>query len=251
MQRFVYVCFFGFLASVIVACAPVVEDSAQNARVNKADIEDWLQSAKTFFIDFNENSDFTDFANHLNTLVTASNSESDLAVKLNEKLSFSLRYDLITLLETAKAVNYLPAKIDILEKQILLFWAHQVGFSGDIFLSTSDQYKIESMPKYKNYIQSLSELAKRYPALQKGRTEIYEADNQRKLLAFSRIYKQTRVFVAVNLSFETHEMPLPFGFMASTKVVMWQSDNIKPREFVTRSAIAILPYTTVIIVVGG
>lgn len=120
-----------------------------------------------------------------------------------------------------------------------------------MFLSENDQQHIENNSEYTEYLQSLSKLAQMYPAFHKGRTEIYAADNEKKLLAFSRIYKKTRVFIAVNLSFETHEIPLPFGFMSSTKVLMWESDNIQIREFVTQSGISILPYTSAIIIVGG
>jgi hypothetical protein len=60
----------------------------------------------------------------------------------------------------------------------------------------------------------------------------------------------TRAFIAFNFSFDTHELPLPFGFMASTKVRMWQSDATKIQTFVTSQALTIRPYTAVIVIVG-
>ncbi len=55
--------------------------------------------------------------------------------------------------------------------------------------------------------------------------------------------------IAYNLSFDVHEMPLPFGFMSSTKVTMWQSDAPKKRSFVTNSTHIIHPYTVALAIV--
>jgi glycosidase len=226
------------------------------AKLDPDNIESWYNSAETFFLGDNTNPNIVEFAEQLQTLIVGSDTSVTNVPALNDKQkeqssSLTFASDSIALLDNAKASNQLPAKIDLLEKHVQLFWAHQLSFYGDVFLSDNDQQRIETTAKYKNYLQSLSELALRYPAFHKGRIEIYAADNDRRLFAFSRTYQKTRVYVATNLSFETHEMPLPFGFMSSTKVVMWESDNIAIREFVTQSAISILPFTTAIIIVGG
>jgi hypothetical protein len=242
-------------AFFLAACKPVhTSDTA--AKVNVDNIDAWYSTAETFFLTDNANPNIVDFAEQLQILIVASGSAKTSVSALHDKQnkqspSLTFANDSIALLDNAKALNQLPAKIDLLEKHIQLFWAHQVTFSGRVFLSADDHQRVETNEKYKNYIASLSELALRYPAFHKGSIEIYEADNERRLFAFSRTYKKTRVFIATNLSFETHEMPLPFGFMSSTKVVMWESDNTNIREFVTQSAIAILPFTTAIIIVGG
>jgi glycosidase len=242
-------------AFFLIACAPV-RTSDTTANANTDNIEAWYRTAETFFLADKTSPDIVEFAEQLQMLtvgydsaVTTNLAHHDKQTKQSTSLTFAK--DSIVLLDNAKALNQLPAKIDLIEKHIQLFWAHQVSFYGSVFLSDEDQQRVETNAEYKNYIASLSELALRYPAFHKGSIEIYEADNERRLFAFSRTYKKTRVFIATNLSFETHEMPLPFGFMSSTKVVMWESDNTNIREFVTQSAIAILPFTTAIIIVGG
>jgi hypothetical protein len=252
LRLIVYILITAFF---FTACMPVTTPDT-TAKLDLDNIESWYNSAATFFLDDNANPNIVKFAEQLQTLIVGSDRSVTNDWALNEKQkeqspSSNFASDSIVLLNNAKASNQLPAKIDLLEKHIQLFWAHQFSFYGDVFLSDNDQQYIETHVKYKNYLQSLSELALRYPAFQKGSIKIYAADNERRLFAFSRTYKRTRVFIATNLSFETHEMPLPFGFMSSTKVVMWESDNIKIREFVTQSAISILPFTTAIIIVGG
>ena len=237
---------------LLAACLPV-QTPDTNATLHKDNIEPWYKNAESFFLNSNNNQSTVEFAEQLQALVADPGAAltTELANQAQPNLPYTFTNDSIALLHNAKALEQVPAKIDLLEKKIHLFWAHQFGFYGDVFLSENDQQHIENNSEYTEYLQSLSKLAQMYPAFHEGRTEIYAADNEKKLLAFSRIYKKTRVFIAVNLSFETHEMPLPFGFMSSTKVLMWESDNIQIREFVTQSGISILPYTSAIIIVGG
>ena len=237
---------------LLAACLPV-QTPDTSATLHKDNIEPWYKNAESFFLNSNNNQSTVEFAEQLQALVADPGAAltTELANQAQPNLPYTFTNDSIALLHNAKALEQVPAKIDLLEKKIHLFWAHQFGFYGDVFLSENDQQHIENNSEYTEYLQSLSKLAQMYPAFHQGRTEIYAAANEKKLLAFSRIYKKTRVFIAVNLSFETHEMPLPFGFMSSTKVLMWESDNIQIREFVTQSGISILPYTSAIIIVGG
>jgi hypothetical protein len=239
-------------ALLLAACLPV-QTPDTTATLHKDNIESWYKSAESFFLNPANNQSMVEFAEQLQALVAPPDAalSNDSVRQASQNMPYTFTNDSITLLNSAKALNLLPAKIDLLEKKTHLFWAHQFGFYGDVFLSDRDQQHIENNSEYKDYLKSLSKLTQMYPAFHKGRTEIYAADNETKLLAFSRIYKNTRVFIAVNLSFETHEIPLPFGFMSSTKVLMWESDNIQLREFVTQSAITISPYTSAIIIVGG
>jgi hypothetical protein len=248
----VYILITGFF---FTACMPVNTPDT-TAKLDLNNIGSWYSRAETFFLSDNANPNIVEFAEQLQTFIVGSDTAVTNDWALNDQQreqspSLTFASDSIVLLDKAKASNQLPAKIDLLEKHMQLFWAHQFSFYGDVFLSDNDQQHIETNAQYRNYLQSLSELTLRYPAFQKGSIEIYAADNERSLFAFSRTYKKTSVFIATNLSFETHEMPLPFGFMSSTKVVMWESDNIKIREFVTQSAISILPFTSAIIIVGG
>ncbi|MFQ3208082.1 MAG: glycosidase [Glaciecola sp.] len=252
MRLIVYILITAFF---FTACMPINTPDT-TAKLDLDNIESWYNSAATFFLDDNANPNIVEFAEQLQTVIVGSDTAVTNDWALNDKQkeqspSLTFASDSIVLLDNAKASNQLPAKIDLLGKHIQLFWAHQVTFSGSVFLSADDQKRVETNEKYKNYIASLSELALRYPTFHKGSIEIYAADNERRLFAFSRVYKNTRVFIAINLSFETHEIPLPFDFMSSTKVLMWESDNIQLREFVTQSAISIASYTSAIMIVGA
>ena len=77
----------------------------------------------------------------------------------------------------------------------------------------------------------------------------YYADNDTRLLAFSIESSDARYYVGFNYSWEIHEMPLPFGFMASTKVTTWESDIGRLNTFVTQQPIVIRPFTAMIIAV--
>jgi hypothetical protein len=75
-------------------------------------------------------------------------------------------------------------------------------------------------------------------------------DDEKKLLAYQRTNEQGhRVYVAFNMSFDTHPLPLPLGFMASTKIKLWQTDVPVAKTFVTQQPISMRPFSAAIVVI--
>ena len=81
-----------------------------------------------------------------------------------------------------------------------------------------------------------------------GTFDVYHTDEMRQLLAFSVTTEERRIYAAVNLSYDTHEMPLPLGFMASTKVKLWKSDAGELSEFVTQGPLSIAAFSTALVI---
>lgn len=81
-----------------------------------------------------------------------------------------------------------------------------------------------------------------------GTFSVYHVDEIKQLLAFSVIKEKRRIYAAVNLSYDTHEMPLPLGFMASTKVKLWKSDAGELSEFVTQGPLSIAAFSTALVI---
>jgi hypothetical protein len=86
------------------------------------------------------------------------------------------------------------------------------------------------------------------PVLENGGLEVYYTNNAEGIFAYSRQNASARAYIALNFSFNTQEMPLPFGFMASTKVAVWQSDSVSAsgkdiERFVTQQAIRIQAFS--------
>ncbi|OJF69987.1 hypothetical protein BK026_15060 [Alteromonas sp. V450] len=81
-----------------------------------------------------------------------------------------------------------------------------------------------------------------------GTFNVYHLDEIKQLLAFSVTTEKRRIYVAVNLSYDTHEMPLPLGFMASTKVKLWKSDAGELSEFVTQGSLSIAAFSTALVI---
>lgn len=101
-----------------------------------------------------------------------------------------------------------------------------------------------------DFYKSLIQLRKNNPVLVNGKLEYYTADDDKSVLAYLRTNENgERVYVAFNLSFDTHPMPLPLGFMASTKVSLWQSDAPEIKTFVTQQPISMRPMTASIVII--
>jgi hypothetical protein len=77
--------------------------------------------------------------------------------------------------------------------------------------------------------------------------EIYQLDETKQLLGYVYKTPNARVYVIVNLSFDTHQIPFPLGFMSSTKVSIWHSDTEEFATFVTQRPLSIQPLTLVIV----
>jgi len=78
---------------------------------------------------------------------------------------------------------------------------------------------------------------------------IYEVDVANQLFAYELRLKDARAYVMYNFSFDTHPLPLPLGFMASTKVTLYRTDNPQPKRFVTSGPLSITYHSAVVVVV--
>ncbi len=77
--------------------------------------------------------------------------------------------------------------------------------------------------------------------------EIYQLDETKQLLGYVYKTSNARCYVIVNLSFDTHQIPFPLGFMSSTKVSIWHSDTEEFATFVMQRPLSIQPLTLVIV----
>jgi hypothetical protein len=136
-------------------------------------------------------------------------------------------------------------------QRIKLFLTHQYTSFNCVILSEEIASIVKRSPDLNDYVQSLQSLIFQYPVLTEGELEIYEADNEQGLFAYSRSSGSIRVYIAYNLSFDVAQMPLPLGFMSSTKVTVWQSDDSRLESFVTNSPIMVRPFTAVVVIVGS
>ena len=100
------------------------------------------------------------------------------------------------------------------------------------------------------FYQSLTQLRAQNPVLVDGKTDYYHADDDNKVLAYARTNEAgERIYVAFNMDFKVQPMPLPLGFMADTKVKLWQSDAPDIREFVTQQPISMRPFTASVVII--
>jgi hypothetical protein len=203
----------------------------------------WYTLSHHFFISKSHN-DIRGFAKSLNETLAIPNANADDSPTIQKLIAKSI----LTRSPSSDTGN--PARVAV-ERQInQQFLAHQLASFGSVLLSQNDRMFIKQNPQWATYVQSLTTLSQNFEVFTQGDLEIYEADNVSGLFAYKRTQGTTRAFIAFNFSFDQHELPLPFGFMASTKVTMWQSDSTDIQTFVTSQALTIRPYTAVIVIVG-
>jgi hypothetical protein len=96
--------------------------------------------------------------------------------------------------------------------------------------------------------RSLIRLRTQSARLRAGKREWYAADDQAGVLAY-RFTNDARhqLLVAINVSDNHHELPLPFGFMADSKVRLWASYDPAIREIVTSRPV-MLPARSAVVV---
>ncbi|MEQ3647945.1 hypothetical protein [Alteromonas sp.] len=96
---------------------------------------------------------------------------------------------------------------------------------------------------------TLTAFIEQYGPLASADIRIYEVDVANKLFAYELRFKDASAYVMYNFSFDTHPLPLPLGFMASTKVSLYRTDNPQPRRFVTSGPLSITYHSAVVVVV--
>ncbi len=213
---------------------------------------EWRQVSIGFFLNEEFNPDVLAFAESLNTMLISSTSENlhgdqqHLQVSQEPKYLLPAESNLSTKLQMPSN----PAAAERLKQRLKLHLLHQFISFQVQHTNRLDIPASLSSTIWGEYKSGLAELSQDYPVLVQGNFQIYAADNAIGVLAYSRRNDQKRAYIAYNLSFDVHEMPLPFGFMSSTKVSLWESDVGQLRTFVTSSPLLIRPLTAVIVLVG-
>lgn len=117
-----------------------------------------------------------------------------------------------------------------------------------ITLSLDEAY-LEILKYFNLEAKSVSELVKALGNSVASSFDIYYTDEKKQLLGFSVEKDDKRIYVVVNFSYDMHDLPLPLGFMASTKIKLWKSDSGEVDEFVTQGPLSIDLLSTAVIIV--
>ena len=96
---------------------------------------------------------------------------------------------------------------------------------------------------------SLKTLKSDFDVLNRAQLDVYEIDDKLQLLAFRLRNTDNQAFVIFNFSNTSQTAPLPFGFMSSTKVVVWRSNTHQIGKFVTSGALTVNPHSAMIIII--
>jgi hypothetical protein len=98
-------------------------------------------------------------------------------------------------------------------------------------------------------VLTLTSFIEQYGPLARADMRIYEVDVANQLFAYELRFEDARVYVMYNFSFDTHPLPLPLGFMASTKVTLYRTDNPEFKRFVTSGPLSIAYHSAVVVIV--
>lgn len=98
-------------------------------------------------------------------------------------------------------------------------------------------------------VSSLTSFLEKYGSLDSADMRIYEVDVTNKLFAYELRFEDARAYVMYNFSFDTHPLPLPLGFMASTKISLYRTDNPTFKRFVTKGPLSITYHSAVVVIV--
>lgn len=231
--------------------------------------ETWEYLSAEFFLNLPAkpgNTDILDFAEQLNAMMVNVPAAAQVRVTKTVKQAAHYSANIKPVQNSSKLVfdyNIVKAAIagsdssrlrkaaqEHLLQRLKLLLAHQyLSFEG-VVLSHHLKELSTDQSELLSYQTNVEALIAKHPVLNTGEFEIYHADNEQRLLAYKRRLGNKSAFIAYNLSFDMHEMPLPFGFMASTKVTVWGSDTQSPQTFVSNSPIIIHPFTVMVIIVG-
>jgi hypothetical protein len=96
---------------------------------------------------------------------------------------------------------------------------------------------------------ALMSFIEQYGPLATAKMRIYEVDVANQLFAYELRFDDARAYVMYNFSFDTHPLPLPLGFMASTKITLYRTDNPKFERFVTNGPLSITYHSVVVVIV--
>lgn len=215
---------------------------------SQSDATEFEQAANNLFV--LQSVSVNEYAASLNALLIKQKKRQPAAPKsANESITFSPWLATVLLDKQATDEPAKQAKQDALMRRLKMRLLHQLHIAMPPYLHPQSQTWLQKSP-LKAYYESLQSLHNTHQVLRSTNIDIYEASDDTQLFAYQMRINDKRAYVAYNFSFDIHTMPLPFGFMASTKVLMWQSDAQGIDQFVTSTALMIRPLTAVIIIVG-
>jgi len=168
------------------------------------------------------------------------NSDKRDVLLLNEGLAIALgKGETVDADKAERANQTCPALGNLSARETLLFEA----LNAVTVLPTSPLNTMEGD------IAALTAHIQQYGPLATADMRIYEVDAANKLFAYELRFEDARVYVMYNFSFDTHPLPLPLGFMASTKVTLYSTDNPKFNRFVTSGPLSITYHSAVVVIV--
>jgi hypothetical protein len=229
------------IALILSACSPSNTAKQQTLPSSTHIVSPWYELSYSVFID-NEYDNIEGFASKLSGLLGDVNSEP--AGMENAWLA----PDVLTIEQANNQQS--SARSRLFESMQKMFVAHNMASFGKTMLSVNDTSFIQQNQEWKAFIESLSQLGNMNNIFSKGEFEIYAANTTTGLFAYQRTFEGKRAYIAFNLSFDVHEMPLPLGFMSSTKITLWQTDAPDIKQFVTSAPLAIRPFTGAIVFVN-
>ncbi|WP_395340283.1 hypothetical protein PN836_016520 [Ningiella sp. W23] len=253
MKKPLYLLLFVFL--LLNACSEQKQSNKhEREQILKTVYPQWVWLSSLYFL--TDDLDAQDYAQQLQDLSKGISSQPPLpntAQDLTQKATTLITENLEALARLGSgaqqaATNY--AASERLLKRFEMLAGHMAISMGQAVLSRPPLNDIASSGALEEHMQSLLKLIQKYPVLKDAAIEVYAADSQNKLIAYSMRLNKARAYIAFNHSFDIHQMPLPFGFMTSTKVTLWRSSDTDVESYVTSSPIQIAPFEYVIVLVG-
>lgn len=232
--------------------AQILHKDRAYAHILSSDISSgFVQHVRTLFLDPNSQLELDVFGDELNEGLAQSTCEmgclvpsifSDTEQGAELLLLQNLYADASSPAQKARQMN--------LAQRIRLYLSFQYTIFGTPLLSQGDLVLASSKPEWHDLYRSLANLRDDFGATLQQAPKVYYANNEEKLFAYQKQNKDgTRIYIVFNLSFDIHVMPLPLGFMNSTKIKLWQTDTIQIENFVTDQPLMIRAFSAAIVIV--
>lgn len=145
------------------------------------------------------------------------------------------------------------AALERSDKLAKMFIAHQATVFTELAFNEQEKKFLDINSDVslhiQQYVNTLTHFVSQHSVFTNGDFAWYEVDDQTKVMAYQRQYQNTRAYIAFNFSFDTVDMPFPFGFMNSTKITLWQSDAKSTERFVTQGSLPLRPFTATVVIV--
>lgn len=223
-----------------------------STRISDSDIAiAFMQRVKQLFIEHNSPLELTVFGEELNEgLAQSICAQGCLLPSLFTGTEHSVELSLLESLYADASSPAQKARQMNLAQRIRLYLTFQYSIFGTPLLNQGDITLANSALEWHDFYRSLARLRGEFGLSSQGLAKVYYADNEEKLFAYQKQNNEgARFYIVFNLSFDIQTMPLPLGFMRSTKVKLWQTDSLRIESFVTDQALMIRPFSAAIVIV--